>query len=304
MTQWTLAQGTRLTRREPHSEFGGSCQTGISRSASTPNIFLFSYCDSSDRGGYLDGWATDGCLEYSGERDSGRQQHLSAGNRAIFEAASSGHALRLFECGKSFVEYQGEFQLDIDRPWYLAAVLESDGTSMSSRMMFRLRPLRAVGRVAQAAPERPIDRWEPKIVVVSAAIADQLKKRPEGVYGLTPREFEQLVLEILLDRGHEAYLTPATRDGGKDILAYLDSDFVKLLCLVETKRYARHRKVGFGTVQRLYGAFMSHGANCAMLVTTSFFSAPALDFQRQYSCRLALRDYLDLMKWLREYGSH
>ena len=31
---------------------------------------------------------------------------------------------------------------------------------------------------------------------------------------------------------------------------YLNSDFGKLLRLVETKRYARHRKVGFGAVKR------------------------------------------------------
>lgn len=145
---------------------------------------------------------------------------------------------------------------------------------------------------------------EPQLLVASAAIAERLKNNPDDMYRLESRDFERLILEILHDRGHEAHLTPATRDGGKDILAYFDSDICgKLLCLVETKRYARHRKVGFDVVQRLYGAFASQGANCAMLVTTSSFTEPARILQSQHRYQLVLREYADIVKWIRDYGT-
>ena len=117
--------------------------------------------------------------------------------------------------------------------------------------------------------QKLIHSVKPQVIVAAATIADRLKKNPQGVYDLTSRQFEELVLEILKDRGHDAYLTPATRDGEMDVLAYFESDFGKLLCLIETKRYSPHRKVGFGMVQRLYGALASQGANCAMLITVA-----------------------------------
>ena len=144
---------------------------------------------------------------------------------------------------------------------------------------------------------------QPKLIVVGAAIAERLQKNPRAMYTLAPREFEQLILEILRDRGHEAYLTPQTRDGGRDVLAYIDDDlYGRLLCLVEAKRYASHRKVGVDMVQRLYGTFSSEGASCAMLVTSSSFSAPARAFQVQHKYRLALKEYADIVKWIHDFG--
>ena len=40
----------------------------------------------------------------------------------------------------------------------------------------------------------------------------------------------------------------------------------------------------------------------AMIATTSFFTRPALEFQRSVQHRLSLKDYNDLNIWLRNYG--
>jgi hypothetical protein len=39
-----------------------------------------------------------------------------------------------------------------------------------------------------------------------------------------------------------------------------------------------------------------------MIATTSFFTRPALEFQRSVQHRLSLKDYNDLNIWLRNYG--
>jgi RNA polymerase sigma factor (sigma-70 family) len=157
-------------------------------------------------------------------------------------------------------------------------------------------------RAIQVPQTELIRLVSPKIVVASSAIAERLKGRPEGVHSLQPRQFEQLIAEILEDWGWQVHLTPATRDQGMDILAYMESEVGKLLWLVEAKRYSPHRKVGFGIVQSLYGSFASHGATHGMLVTTSTFTAPARDLQAKHRYQLTLREYADVIKWIQAYG--
>lgn len=141
----------------------------------------------------------------------------------------------------------------------------------------------------------------PKIEVASATLAERLKKTPEEMHRLAPREFEYLVAELLSDLGYRVEVTPATRDGGKDLLAYLDTALGTLLCLVEVKKYRRDRKIGIDLVRSLYGTLCDAQANSAILVTTSSFSKDAREFQRKHEYQLSLRDYDDVVGWLRTF---
>lgn len=141
----------------------------------------------------------------------------------------------------------------------------------------------------------------PKIISATDYLIQKLRKQPQSIYDLTPRKFEELLAELLTDMGWEVELTKATRDGGKDILAYLDTDVGKMLCLVEAKRYREDKKVGVDLVRSLYGTLYDHRASSAMLVTTSSFTAGAREFQRKYEYQLSLRDYGDLVQWIQNY---
>ncbi len=85
---------------------------------------------------------------------------------------------------------------------------------------------------------------EPLIITANQSIIDNLRKHPKDIYALSPRQYEELVAELLKDMGYDVELTPATRDGGKDILAFVQTPAAKLLCLVEAKRYRMDRTVG------------------------------------------------------------
>ena len=122
------------------------------------------------------------------------------------------------------------------------------------------------------------------------------------MYELSPRDFELLVADLLSDMGWRVEVTPITRDGGKDILAYLDTDIGSMLCLVEAKRFKCGRPVGVEVVRSLYGTFCDYGANSAMLVTTSSFTADAYGLSRRHKYQLALKDYVDLKAWISRYG--
>lgn len=145
---------------------------------------------------------------------------------------------------------------------------------------------------------------KPKIISASEAIATGLKKQPGDVRNLTPRQFEELLAELMTDMGWEVELTKATRDGGKDLLAYMDTEVGRLLCLVEAKRYREDRKIGVDLVRTLYGTLCDYQANSAMMVTTSSFSADAKEFQQRHQYQLSLRDYNDLVRWITQYKAN
>lgn len=150
-------------------------------------------------------------------------------------------------------------------------------------------------------PSTDIQVVAPKIEVIGEALATRLKGEPQSVYNLSSREFEYLVAELLSDMGWEVSVTRATRDGGKDILAFLKTEFGKLLCIVETKKYRRDRKVGIAAVRSLYGSLADAGASTSMLVTSSTFSSEARAFASKHEYTLSLRGYEDLVRWITQY---
>jgi HJR/Mrr/RecB family endonuclease len=131
-----------------------------------------------------------------------------------------------------------------------------------------------------------------------------LKKQPKDIFNLTPRQYEELVAELLHDIGYEVTLTQATRDGGKDILASMKTELGEFLCLVEAKHYREDRKIGVSLVRTLYGTLCDYQASSAMLVTTSSYSKDAYALQQKHKYELSLRDYTDAAVWIQRYGTH
>lgn len=128
-----------------------------------------------------------------------------------------------------------------------------------------------------------------------------LAKHPEKLYNLTPRRFEELIAAILKDLGFDTELTPATRDGGRDIYAYVRNTVTSFLMFVECKKWASHSKVGIDVVQRVHGAAKAGGAHKAMIVTTSFFTLPAQKERGRIEKELDLADFDKLKVWLTRY---
>ena len=140
MTEWTLSVGDRIKRTELHRDFGGGRQGGISPSAQTPNVFVFSDAASGEQHGYIDSWKNDGCFHYTGEGQRGDQQMIK-GNRAILESQRAGRALRVFKGTGGMVDYRGQFELDGREPFYRDDAPETGGGPVRSVIVFRLRPL-------------------------------------------------------------------------------------------------------------------------------------------------------------------
>jgi len=142
----------------------------------------------------------------------------------------------------------------------------------------------------------------PVIITANQAIIERLKKQPQDVFKLSSRQYEEMIAELLHDMGYRVELTPATRDGGKDILASIRTDLGDVLCLVEAKKYREDRKVSVELVRTLYGTLHDYQASSAMLVTTSTFSKDARALQQRHRFQLSLRDYTDVAEWIQKYG--
>ncbi len=94
---------------EIHDLFGGGRQSGISPSAQSPAIFIFTG-DSGEQYGYEDNHGENGVFTYTGEGQLG-DMTLTKGNLAILQHAETGRALYLFKAlGKGLGQrYIGEF---------------------------------------------------------------------------------------------------------------------------------------------------------------------------------------------------
>lgn len=113
-TDWDLAEGEVLRRRDLHQRYGGNIQSGIAPSRSSDQILLFA-SPSGESHGYTDGDNGDGTYSYTGEGQRG-DQTMTRGNRAILDHRANNKYLRLFEAkGDGWVTYLGEYEYDTHR---------------------------------------------------------------------------------------------------------------------------------------------------------------------------------------------
>ncbi len=126
---------------------------------------------------------------------------------------------------------------------------------------------------------------------------------PSRIFQLSPRKFEEMIAELLQREGFDVNVTPPSRDGGRDILAWRETVAGRLLFLVECKRFAPERPVGVSIVRALYGIVEQEKASHGLVVTSSYFTKGAIQFKDKVGYRLGLTDYESLAMWLRSLGN-
>ena len=135
---WTIQPGDRIARSDVHARYGGNPERGISFSAQTPNVMIFSSAAKGEAHGYLDHWEGDG-LHYYGEGRFG-DQDISQGNKSILFHRDRGRQLRVFEGTGGLVGFLGTFETDPEDPMYWTTGVDAEG-SHRKMVVFRLVPL-------------------------------------------------------------------------------------------------------------------------------------------------------------------
>lgn len=131
-------------------------------------------------------------------------------------------------------------------------------------------------------------------------VAEGFIRRPEALYSVDPRFFEELVSKIFSSMGFETFLTKRTRDGGRDIIAIGNTGSVTLKYIIECKRYKKERKVSVSQVRELFGVKRDEGASKAIITTTSSFTKEAQEFASRHVWELQLIDYNQLLRMIRD----
>lgn len=143
-----------------------------------------------------------------------------------------------------------------------------------------------------------LESWGLTASRINYELLARLKNNPEILRELSPRQFEELIADLLYRQGYKVDLTPSTRDGGLDMYAARSDQIGTFLFLVECKRYNPPKKVGVEVVRALYGTVQQKNATAGIIATTSFFTNDAIVFQRDVKYQMSLRDYFAIKKWL------
>lgn len=136
------------------------------------------------------------------------------------------------------------------------------------------------------------------IAVVDDSLLKRAKQDPRIMLSFSPREFEEMVCELLDKQGYKVKLTKQTRDGGKDIIVVQKSFLGDFCIYVECKKYDISRPISVGLVRELYGTVMVDNATAGMIVTTSHFTRDAKEYSAKIQHRMTLKDYNDLVQEL------
>ena len=81
-----------------------------------------------------------------------------------------------------------------------------------------------------------------------------------------------------------------------------DLDLFAEFILVQCKKYHRDRKVSRPVVKQLRADVADRGASRGLLVTTSYFTKPALDYLDHAKYTLSGIDFEKLRSWLNRLG--
>lgn len=108
-------------------------------------------------------------------------------------------------------------------------------------------------------------------IIEEKYISHSNKDKESIITKLKPREFEWLIELLYQHLGFETILTPATRDGGKDIIASIIREDGREKVYVECKLY-KTTKLKKESVRALYGALSKDNTNRGVMYCTGYVS--------------------------------
>ncbi|WP_328551088.1 restriction endonuclease [Streptomyces sp. NBC_00358] len=209
-------------------------------------------------------------------------------------------ALALVGVGVVMAGCRGKRRISAARIARRAAIALDAATRTAVEALDAASPAPAVGLVpAGAGACGGRLGTDPAVVfpeTVPEAPADTVEIAYEALY---PDEFEQAVAELCRRDGClDVDVVGGAGDLGADVVARTpDGRSVVIQC----KRYCDGNRVGSQDLQRFGGTcFTVHGADVAVVVTTSDFTAPALDYAEQ--CGIVCVDGPQLRRWQENAG--
>ena len=153
----------------------------------------------------------------------------------------------------------------------------------------------------QSTPEEQIEK---AFVTLQSTLRTDLLER---ISQNSPTFFEEVIIDLLVKMGYGGSRPDAATqlgrsgDGGVD--GVINEDRLGLdRVYVQAKRYSEGNVVGRPAVQNFVGSLVGMGATKGVFVTTSKFSAEAVEFARHLTQRVILIDGRRLTELMIEHG--
>jgi RNA polymerase sigma factor (sigma-70 family) len=201
-------------------------------------------------------------------------------------------------------------------PRVAADVLKISVSVLTSRLRRAREALRAKLGVTRSQIPAPVETSDLEIV----QLAKQMLLPSPGVFletqksierliqgdslvstltSIDPREFEELVSDILARLGMSVRLTPYRKDNGTDIIATQLTPIGEHCYYVQCKHHSKN-PVGVEAVRELYGIVSSDSVTTGLLVASTRFTKPAMEFRNKVPYRVQLADREKLNSWIKE----
>jgi len=135
-------------------------------------------------------------------------------------------------------------------------------------------------------------------VIRAKWIGDPLQTTVEALFGLGSRRFEHLVDTLYSTMGFESQVTPARKDGGRDLIATFSVPGRREQSRVECKLWRTPASVSI--VRALLGVVEDEKATKGTLICTGGFTRPAVEFARR-NPRLELIGWRELLALLNQH---
>ncbi|BCH33271.1 restriction endonuclease [Mesorhizobium sp. L-8-10] len=214
---------------------------------------------------------------------------IDSPSRGVFKASEAGNALLARNPASIDVETLKAYPAFVE---FYAASKEASPAEAAAT---------SAAADAASTPEEQIDA---AYAVLHAALKADLLQR---IAAQSPAFFERVIVDLLVAMGyggtHENAAQRLGRSGDGGVDGVIDEDRLGLdRIYVQAKRYSPHVGVGRPEVQGFVGSLVGLGATKGVFVTTSSFSAPALDFARHLPQRVILIDGARLAELMIEHG--
>lgn len=122
---------------------------------------------------------------------------------------------------------------------------------------------------------------------------------------IDPRTFESIIAELLKQKGFDIYLTQATRDGGKDIVAAIEINGKPNLMIVSCKRT---KTLSLDDIRALIGVYHIHNSEKNQNISHMLFATSALMTTgkelrniQEKTKDLTIVDGNGILQWINEY---
>ena len=150
-------------------------------------------------------------------------------------------------------------------------------------------------------PDGRIDGLSDAMALVRArfiGFPKTLEAKRLSLYEISPRDFERLLERLYEAMGYETELTPANKDGGRDVIAIRSAAGLRESIRVQCKLHTD--PVGEPFARDLLGVVSSDKATKGVLAVTSTFTKPAKGFA-SLNPQLDLLNGVEIVALLDEY---